>query len=276
MGFIKFNFFTMPKGAKKTGKKVVSSGVAARSSGSGSLFKKTPRNFRIGGNIQPTKDLTRYVRWPKYVRIQRQKRVLFMRLKSPPVLNIFTHTIEKNQQGNLVKLLSKYSPETKAAKKTRMQAEAEARKGGNKADFIGPKPIHLKFGLNHVTTLVEEGKAKLVVMASDVEPVELMAFLPALCRQKGVPFCIVKGKHNLGKLVHLKTATCVAVTDVAKIDAIDFGNLQNTFKANYNDNTQLLRAYGGGLMGIKNQHMMAKREKLRETERAQQANMFGV
>jgi len=256
----------MPKGAKKTGKKVVSSGVAAKSTGSGSLFKKTPRNFRIGGNIQPTKDLTRYVRWPKYVRIQRQKRVLFMRLKSPPVLNIFTHTIEKNQQGNLVKLLSKYSPETKAAKKTRMQAEAEARKGGNKADFIGPKPIHLKFGLNHVTTLVEEGKAKLVVMASDVEPVELMAFLPALCRQKGVPFCIVKGKHNLGKLCHLKTATCVAVTDVRKEDMQDFNTLQKNMQANYNDNLELKRSYGGGLMGIKNQHMMAKREKIREIE----------
>merc|ERR1711934_544682 len=150
MGFIKFNFFTMPKGAKKTGKKVVSSGVAARSSGSGSLFKKTPRNFRIGGNIQPTRNLTRYVKWPKYVRIQRQKRVLFMRLKSPPVLNIFTHCIEKNQQSQLMKLLKKYSPETTAQKKERLQTEAEARKKGNKGDHVGPKPLHLKFGLNHV------------------------------------------------------------------------------------------------------------------------------
>merc|ERR1711934_901448 len=196
MGFIKFNFFTMPKGAKKTGKKVVSSGVAARSSGSGSLFKKTPRNFRIGGNIQPTKNLTRYVKWPKYVRIQRQKRVLFMRLKSPPVLNIFTQTIEKNQQAQLFKLFNKYQPEARSVKKDRLQAEAEARKKGNKADKIGPKPVHLKFGLNHITTLVEEGKAKLVAIASDVEPVEMMSFLPTLCKQKGVAFCIVKGKHN--------------------------------------------------------------------------------
>merc|ERR1719434_257529 len=94
----------MPKGTTKKGtKKVVSTGAAAKSTGSGSLFKKTERNFRIGGNIQPTRNLTRYVKWPKYVRIQRQKRVLFMRLKSPPVLNIFTHTIEKNQQSQLMK-----------------------------------------------------------------------------------------------------------------------------------------------------------------------------
>jgi len=196
-----------------------------------------------------------------------------MRLKSPPVLNIFTHCIEKNQQSQLMKLLAKYSPETKSQKKDRLQSEAEARKGGNKADHIGPKPNHLKFGMNHVTTLIEEKKAKLVVMASDVEPVELMAFMPALCRQNGVPFCIVKGKANLGKLVHLKNATCIAVTDVNKIDMIDFNNLQNTFRANYNDNVQLSRSYGGGLMGIKNQHMMAKREKIREIELAKKAQI---
>merc|ERR1711920_618661 len=273
MGINNF-YLKMPKGAAKKGKtKVVSSGAAAKSTGSGSLFKKTPRNFRIGGNIQPTKDLTRYVRWPKYVRIQRQKRVLFMRLKSPPVLNIFTHTIEKNQQGQLMKLLGKYSPETTKQKKQRLQTEAEARKGGNQADHIGPKPVHLKFGLNHITTLVEEGKAKLVVMASDVEPVELMAFLPALCKQKGVPFCIVKGKHNLGKLVHLKTAAVVGLTEVMKEDMQDFNTLQKTFQAAYNDNVALNRSYGGGLMGIKNQHMMKKREKIREIELAKKANM---
>merc|ERR1712100_709740 len=115
-----------------------------------------------------------------------------------------------------MKLLRKYSPETKAAKKERLQTEAEARKSGSKAEHIGPKPVHLKFGLNHVTTLVEEQKAKLVVIASDVEPVELMAFLPALCKAKNVPFCIMKGKHKLGKLVHLKTAPCVALTEVRK------------------------------------------------------------
>merc|ERR1719263_1630126 len=263
----------MPKGTKKTGKKVVSTGAAAKSTGAGSLFKKSARNFRIGGAIQPVRNLTRYVKWPKYVRIQRQKRVLFMRLKSPPVLNIFTHTIEKNQQGQLMKLLAKYSPETKSQKKDRLQSEAEARKGGNKADHVGPKPVHLKFGLNHVTNLVEEGKAKLVVIAHDVEPLEMMTFLPALCRNKEVPFCIISGKARLGKLCHTKTATCVALTEVVKEDLKDFDTLKRNFTAQYNENRDLLRKWGGGVMGIKNQHMMAKREKLREIELAKKANM---
>merc|ERR1719331_3593599 len=257
----------MPKGTTKKGtKKVVSSGAAAKSTGGGSLFKKTPRNFRIGGNIQPTKNLTRYVKWPKYVRIQRQKRVLFMRLKSPPVLNIFTSTIEKNQQAQLMKLLRKYSPETKAAKKERLQTEAEARKSGSKAKHIGPKPNHLKFGLNHVTTLVEEGKAKLVVIAHDVEPIELMSFLPGLCRAKDVPYCVVKNKTTLGQLVHCKTATCVALTDVNKDDLQDFSTLQKNFRAQYIENRRAIFSASMPTMGIKNQHMMRRREKLRQVE----------
>ena len=53
-----------------------------------------------------------------------------------------------------------------------------------------------------MTELVEEGKAKLVVIAHDVDPLEMMIFLPALCRKKGVPYCFIRGKARLGKLVH--------------------------------------------------------------------------
>lgn len=43
---------------------------------------------------------------------------------------------------------------------------------------------------------------------------QLVLFLPALCRKMGVPYCIVKGKARLGALVRRKTCTCVAVTQV--------------------------------------------------------------
>merc|ERR1712242_442147 len=99
----------------------------------------------------------------------------------------FRQTLEKNQTAKLLKLLAKYTPETKTEKATRLKAEAEA--GESKK---GDKPMHLKFGLNHVTTLVEENKAKMVVIAHDVDPIELVVHLPALCRKKGVPFCFVR------------------------------------------------------------------------------------
>jgi large subunit ribosomal protein L7Ae len=59
----------MPKKVVK--KTVTSSGAKQGGAKGGSLFTKSPRNFRIGGDIQPVKNLTRFVKWPKYIRIQR-------------------------------------------------------------------------------------------------------------------------------------------------------------------------------------------------------------
>jgi len=199
------------------------------------------------------------------------------RLKVPPTINQFSQTIDKNQASQLLKLLAKYAPETKKEKKTRLQKEAEA-KAGDKKDAKkdvkkGAKPINIKFGLNHVTTLVEEGKAKLVIMAHDVDPIEMMIFLPALCRKKGIPFCFVKGKARLGKLVHQKTATCLALTEVKREDYADLELLAKNFRLAFNDNDQLRRTWGGGVMGIKNQHMMTKRQRIKDIELAKKANM---
>ena len=157
-------------------------------------------------------------------------------------------------------MLGKYSPETKQDKKERLKKEAEG--GAGKT----AKPVHLKYGLNHVTTLVEENKAKLVVIAHDVDPIEMVVFLPALCRKKNVPYCFIRGKANLGKLCHLKTATCVAVTEVRKEDLADLDGLSKTFKSQFNDNEKLRRVWGGGIMGIKNQHMMAAKQRLIDIE----------
>ncbi len=168
-------------------------------------------------------------------------------------------------------MLAKYTPESHKEKATRLKQEAEARASNAAAAKKTDKPMHLKFGLNHVTTLVEENKAKLVVIAHDVDPIELVVHLPALCRKKGVPFCFVRGKANLGKLVHLKTATCVALTDVRREDFVDLEQLGTQFKSQYNDNVKLNRKWGGGVMGVKNQHMMAARQKLRDIELAKKA-----
>jgi len=81
------------------------------------LFEKKPRNFRIGNNIQPKRNLTRFVRWPKYITFQRQKRILFSRIKVPPIIAQFSHTLDKNQTRVLFRLLKKYRPEDKKQRK---------------------------------------------------------------------------------------------------------------------------------------------------------------
>jgi len=60
------------------------------------LIEKTPKNFSIGGTVQPKRDLGRFVRWPKYVRIQRQRAILKKRLKVPPSVHQFGRTLAKN------------------------------------------------------------------------------------------------------------------------------------------------------------------------------------
>ena len=51
--------------------------------------------FALGGNIQPKRNLSRYVRWPKYIRLQRQRAILYQRLKVPPSINQFTQTLDR-------------------------------------------------------------------------------------------------------------------------------------------------------------------------------------
>ena len=89
----------------------------------------------------------------------------------------------------------KYQPEDKAAKADRLKAIAEGGKKDDKAPHV------IKFGLKHVTYLIESKKAKLVCIASDVDPVELVVWLPALCKKMDVPYCIVKDKSRLRGLL---------------------------------------------------------------------------
>merc|ERR1719217_430322 len=110
-------------------------------------------------------------------------------------------------------------------------------------EVASKKPHFLKHGLNHVTRLIENKVAKLVVIAHDVDPIEMVCWMPALCRKKDVPYCIIKGKGRLGQLVHKKSASCVAITSVSKEDQKTFDTLMNNFKAQFNDNTETRRRW---------------------------------
>ena len=76
------------------------------------------------------------------------------RLKVPPQVNQFTKTLDKNQSNGLIKLLAKYIPESHKEKRQRLLKEAEQKVKVDKSNKA-TKPLHIKFGLNHVTTLVE-------------------------------------------------------------------------------------------------------------------------
>ncbi|KAH0884331.1 hypothetical protein HID58_060427 [Brassica napus] len=226
------------------------------------LFERRPKQFGIGGALPPKKDLTRYIKWPKSIRLQRQKRILKQRLKVPPALNQFTKTLDKNLATQLFKLLMKYRPEDKAAKKDRLLKKAQAEADGKPSE--SKKPIVVKYGLNHVTYLIEQNKAQLVVIAHDVDPIELVVWLPALCRKMEVPYCIVKGKSRLGTVVHQKTAACLCLTTVKNEDKLEFSKILEAIKANFNDKYEEYRKkWGGGIMGSKSQAKTKAKERIR-------------
>merc|ERR1711998_783970 len=121
-----------------------------------------------------------------------------------------------------------------AEKKARIKQAAQDKAEG-KAPEPMAKKMYAQYGLNHVTTLIEKKKAKLVIIAHDVSPIELVVWLPALCRKMDVPYCIVKSKARLGQVVYKKTATALAFTTVKSEDQGAFAKIVDNVKANFND-----------------------------------------
>jgi len=56
----------------------------------------------------------------------------------------------------------------------------------------------IKRGTNEATKSIERGVAKLVLIAEDVEPPEIVAHLPLLCEERNIPYLFVPDKSQLG------------------------------------------------------------------------------
>ena len=196
------------------------------------LSQPAPKNFNFGNDVKPRIVKSRFVKFPRYVQLQRQKRILMKRLKCPPALAQFFDPLDKDACKKVYKLLESYAPETKKEKKERLQKEAKDKVKGQKEKKDGKKPISLKCGLNHVTYLIEQKRAKLVLIAADVDPIETVVFLPSLCKSMDIPYAIVPSKAKLGELANKKTCTCLALTDF-KDNAAELENLCKNFREKF-------------------------------------------
>ena len=72
---------------------------------------------------------------------------------------------------------------------------------------VAKKTGKLKKGVNEVTKVVERGQAKLVVIAKDVNPQEIIMHLPVLCEEKEIPFVYVSSREELGNSAGLNVPT---------------------------------------------------------------------
>ena len=182
------------------------------------------------------------------------------RLKCPPALAQFFDPLDKDTTKKVYKAFEKYTPETKKEKKERLEKEAKEEvknkdKKNKKKD--GKKPVTLKCGLNHVTYLVEQKRAKVVLIAADVDPIETVVFLPSLCKAMDIPYAIVPSKERLGKLANKKTCTCLALTDF-KDNAAELENLCKVFRERFQGPPAHSRKPERGIKAIQKEKKLEK------------------
>ena len=69
-------------------------------------------------------------------------------------------------------------------------------------------------GTNEATKAIERGISKLIIIAEDVEPPEVVAHLPILCEERGAAYAFVPNKQELGKALGIEvTSAAAAILD---------------------------------------------------------------
>ena len=66
---------------------------------------------------------------------------------------------------------------------------------------ISSKTGTVRKGTNETTKAIERAQAKLVVIAEDVDPPEVVAHLPLLCEERKIPYIFVPSKEKIGNAV---------------------------------------------------------------------------
>jgi large subunit ribosomal protein L7Ae len=78
---------------------------------------------------------------------------------------------------------------------------------------IASKTGVVRKGTNETTKAVERAQAKLVIIAEDVDPPEVVAHLPLLCDERKIPYVFVPTKEQIGKAIGIDVpaaAACIA------------------------------------------------------------------
>jgi large subunit ribosomal protein L7Ae len=93
---------------------------------------------------------------------------------------------------------------------------------------------NIRKGVNEATKNVERQKAKLVVIAGDVDPPQVVFHLPLICNEKNVPYVFVDTKDDLGKAAKLSVGcSAIAVVNLPKEEETtlkDIASKVNTLK----------------------------------------------
>jgi len=75
------------------------------------------------------------------------------------------------------------------------------------------KDSKIRKGMNECTKSIERGQAKLVIMAEDVSPPEILYHVPLLCEEKKIPYAYLSSKKILGKAVNINVGSSAIAID---------------------------------------------------------------
>ncbi|MGQ9507482.1 MAG: 50S ribosomal protein L7Ae [Candidatus Bathycorpusculaceae bacterium] len=75
---------------------------------------------------------------------------------------------------------------------------------------IAAKTGIVRKGTNETTKAVERAQAKLVVIAEDVDPPEVVAHLPLLCEERKIPYIFVPSKEKIGNAIGIDVSAASA------------------------------------------------------------------
>jgi large subunit ribosomal protein L7Ae len=90
-----------------------------------------------------------------------------------------------------------------------------------KAVSIAAQTGKIKKGTNETTKAVDRGVAKLVVIAENVDPPEIVAHLPLLCDEKKIPYVYVPDKKKLGEAAGIEVqAASVAIIEPGEASSL--------------------------------------------------------
>jgi large subunit ribosomal protein L7Ae len=88
---------------------------------------------------------------------------------------------------------------------------------------IAKKSGKIRKGTNEVTKAIEKGQAKVVAIAKDASPPEILMHIPVLCKEKGIPCIEVPTREELGIAAGIGVPT-------ASVAVVQEGDAKNLIK----------------------------------------------
>jgi large subunit ribosomal protein L7Ae len=97
----------------------------------------------------------------------------------------------------------------------RFEVPKEVAEAAYEALKIATETGKIRKGTNEATKSIERGKAKLVLIAEDVQPPEIVAHLPLLCEERKATFVYVPKKAGIGQALGISVGSSAASIEEA-------------------------------------------------------------